>query len=378
LEPNALYVHGWHIDFICEHLEAIMDGRLAPRLLINVPPGTMKSLLVSVFWPAWEWGPRGLASLRYLTTSYSESYVKRDARRMRDLINSEWYQGLWPLQLVREAEISFENAARGYREGRPFSGLTGGRGDRLIVDDPHSTETAESEADRTRTTRTFRESVPLRLNDPVKSAIVIIMQRLHANDVSGVALALKLGYVHIMLPMEFESERRCVTPIGQDPRVEDGELLLPDRFTPETVERDKVPLGSYGVAGQFQQRPAPREGGLFKRAWFGEPIAAAPAGTRWVRHWDLAASKSRGALGISRVTRFIYIKSIAPRGPTLRSTRSTPGQEAPPPWACLIRLRMGGLKMTGWRSMSSFPSTTWTCSSWRQGKRGLSSRSSIC
>src|SRR4051812_733378 len=204
LEPNALYVHGWHIDFICAHLEAITNGQLAPRLLINVPPGTMKSLLVSVFWPAWEWGPRGLPSLRYLTTSYSESYVKRDARRMRDLINSEWYQRLWSIRLVREAEISFENTATGYREGRPFSGLTGGRGDRLIIDDPHSTETAESEAERARTTRIFRESVPLRLNDPVKSAIVIIMQRLHTNDVAGVALALGLGYVHLMLPMEFE------------------------------------------------------------------------------------------------------------------------------------------------------------------------------
>ncbi|MPZ59207.1 MAG: hypothetical protein GEU91_22540 [Rhizobiales bacterium] len=205
-EPTAYYVHGWHIDLLCEHLEAITFGRLlshglSNRLLINVPPGSMKSLIVSVLWPAWEWGPCGLGSLRYLTTSYSENYVKRDCRKMRDLVASEWYQARWGglVHLTRTGELSFENNCTGNREGRPFSGLTGGRGDRLIIDDPHSTETAESDAERERSTRLFRESVPLRVNDPQKSAIVIIMQRLHQDDVSGVALALKLGYVHVML-----------------------------------------------------------------------------------------------------------------------------------------------------------------------------------
>jgi predicted phage terminase large subunit-like protein len=290
-------VHGWHIDAICAHLEAITAGGLN-RLLINVPPGMMKSLLVSVFWPAWEWGPKGLASLRYLASSYSENYVKRDSRRMRDLVASEWYQELWgnQVRLVRAGELSFANEATGFREGVPFPSLTGGRGDRVIIDDPHSTETAESEAERARTARIFRESVPTRLNNPATSAIVIIMQRLHANDVSGLALSLKLGYDHLCLPMEFETSRRCRTSIGfEDPRTEEGELLFPARFPAEVVQRDKVPLGQYGVAGQFQQRPAPRDGGLFKRSWFGEPVLAAPAGTRWVRHWDLAASKKRGS-----------------------------------------------------------------------------------
>src|ERR1700716_2498019 len=329
LEPNSVYWHGWHIDAICAHLEAITAGDLN-RLLINVPPGMMKSLLVSVFWPAWEWGPQGLASLRYLASSYSENYVKRDSRRMRDLVASDWYQELWgdQVRLVRAGELSFANEATGFREGvpfpsltggrgvrafitvphppkpaepeaergRPFPSLTGGRGDRVIIDDPHSTETAESEAERARTARIFRESVPTRLNNPATSAIVIIMQRLHANDVSGLALSLKLGYDHLCLPMEFETSRRCRTSIGfEDPRLEEGELLFPERFPADVVQRDKVPLGQYGVAGQFQQRPAPRDGGLFKRAWFGEPVLAAPPGTRWVRHWDLAASKKRGS-----------------------------------------------------------------------------------
>ncbi|WP_416355546.1 phage terminase large subunit [Aureimonas phyllosphaerae] len=303
LEPTNPYLHGWHIDAIAAHLEAITSGAflaqgLSNRLLINIPPGTMKSLIVSVFWPAWEWGPKGLASHRFVTTSYSETYAKRDSRRMRSLVTSEWYESLWPeVKLIRSGEASFANSKTGFREGMPFKSLTGSRGDRVIIDDPHSIDTAESEAEREATTRTFRESVPTRLNDPERSAIVVVMQRLHERDVSGQILALKLGYQHLMLPMEFEPERRCRTAIGfEDPRNYDGELLFPERFPRNVVERDKVPMGSYAVAGQFQQRPVPRDGGLFKREWFaGKIIRQAPQGTRWIRHWDLAATKKAGA-----------------------------------------------------------------------------------
>ena len=293
LEPGNAHLHGWHIDAICAHLEAVADGRIN-RMLINVPPGTMKSLIVSVFWPAWEWGPCGRPSLRYLTTSYSETYAKRDSRRMRDLVTSEWYRRLWPeIELHRAAELSFENTKRGAREGMPFQSLTGGRGDRVIIDDPHSTETAESEAERARTTRIFRESVPTRLIDPARSAIVVIMQRLNERDVSGQILALGLGYVHLMLPMEFEPERRCETTIGfRDPRSYDGELLFPERFPREVIERDKRVMTAYAVAGQYQQRPAPREGGLFKRVNF-VVVDAAPPAKKIARAWDFAGSTKR-------------------------------------------------------------------------------------
>ena len=293
LEPANPYIHGWHVDAICEHLEAITRGDIN-RLLINVPPGTMKSLLSGVFWPAWEWGPCGRPATRIIGSSYSEDYAKRDNRRMRDLIQSEWYQALWPTELVRAGEMAFSNSATGFRQGIPFSRLTGGRGDRVIIDDPHSVDGAESEAERTATVRTFRESVPTRLNDPARSAIVVIMQRLHEQDVSGTILSLKLGYEHLMLPMEFEPERKCVTSIGfEDPRTYEGELLFPERFPRSVVERDKVPMGSYAVAGQFQQRPAPRSGGMFQRGDF-EIVDVLPSRPgRKVRAWDFAASKPR-------------------------------------------------------------------------------------
>ncbi|WP_174071713.1 phage terminase large subunit [Rhizobium rhizogenes] len=320
VEPSADYVHGWHIDAICRHLEAVTSGEIT-RLLINVPPGTMKSLLCGVFWPAWEWGPKDRPQMRYVGASYSEHYAKRDNRRMRDLVASEWYQTLWGdrVKLTRTGEMAFANTSTGSRQGVPFSRLTGGRGDRVIIDDPHSVDGAESEAERLSAVRTFRESVPTRLNDPQRSAIVVVMQRLHEADVSGTILALGLGYEHLMLPMEFEPERRCRTSIGfVDPRVEEGELLFPQRFPRVVVERDKIPLGSYAVAGQFQQRPSPRSGGLFQRGDF-EIVEAMPAGAKRCRAWDFAASKERPGrqpdwtvgLRMAWVDGVFYVETIA-------------------------------------------------------------------
>lgn len=293
LEPTAKYTHGWHIDAICAHLEAVTDGRIN-RLLINVPPGSSKSLLVSVMWQAWEWGPRGLPSMRYLTTSFNDGPVKRDTRKCRDLMLSDWYRSLWPeVELNRTGETSFSNTKTGTREGVPFGSLTSQRGDRLVIDDPHSTETAESAADRLATTRKFREGAQNRLNDQEKSAIVVIMQRLHEEDVSGVIHEVGMEYVHLMLPMEFEPERVCSTEIGfTDPRKEEGELLDPVRFPRDAVEKLKRDMGSYAYAGQYQQRPAPRSGGMFQRGDF-EIVDAVPAGARRVRAWDFAASAEK-------------------------------------------------------------------------------------
>lgn len=300
LEPGTPYVHGWHIDFICAHLEAITLGKflrlgIDNRVQFNVPPGTMKSTLVSVMWQAWEWGPCEMPWMQYVSTSFSDDNVRRDTRKTRDLVSSAWYQQLWGhlVRLTRMGESSFANDAKGSREGRAFRSLTGIRGHRLVIDDPHSTETAESPAERATTIRVFRESVPQRINDAKSSAIVNIMQRLHQGDCSGVARELKLGYVEVILPMEFEPERRCVSPLGiEDPRTEEGELLFPERFPRETVERDKNAMGAYAVAGQLQQRPSPRGGLMFNRGWF-EVVRAAPASVRWVRAYDLAATEKK-------------------------------------------------------------------------------------
>ena len=324
LEPKTPFVHGWVIKAICDHLEAITSGHFLRLgfnnwLIINVPPGMMKSLLVSVFWPAWEWGPMGMAHLRYVTTSYSEEYATRDSRKMRDLVESEWYQSLWgsTVKLTRRGEGDIANTGRGERKAIPFMSLTGGRGERLLIDDPISGEQAESEADLKTAMRITRETVPSRQNDLRTSAIVIIMQRLHENDPTGIMLGLGIGYIHLMLPMEFEPARKCVTPIFTDPRTYDGELLFPERFPADAVAKLKVPLGSYGTAGQLQQRPAPRGGLMFKRIKF-KVVDAIPAGYwRWVRGWDIAGTDKAGApytagvkLGQNLVTKQYIIAGV--------------------------------------------------------------------
>jgi hypothetical protein len=215
LHPGQPYVHSWNIDFLCAHLEAITFGNflalgLSNRLLANVPPGTMKSLLVNVFWPAREWGPCGLSWLQYVATSHRDDLCARDSRRMRAVVESDKYQTLWPMRLIRAAEMSFENDKGGWRESIPIGSLTGGRGHRLLIDDPHSIDGSESEATRERTVRNFRESASQRMADPATSAIVLIMQRLHQGDLSGVAVDEGFGYVQVMLPMEFEPDRCCI------------------------------------------------------------------------------------------------------------------------------------------------------------------------
>lgn len=277
VEPGQPYLHNWHIDMIAAHLTAITeetmvdDEKYYNRLLINVPPGAMKSLLVNVFWPSWEWGPRNQPWLRYVCASHAMNLAIRDSTKMRRLIQSEWYQARWGDRVVltgdQNEKIKFENTASGFRQAVAISGMTGARGDRVIIDDPHSVASAASEAERNTTAETFEQAIPTRLNNPDKSAIIVIMQRLHEQDVSGIIIEKQLGYDHIMIPMEFDPDRSSPTMLGwEDPRTEAGELFFPKRFPAHVVERDKKLMGSYAVSGQFQQTPTPEDGGIIKKA----------------------------------------------------------------------------------------------------------------
>lgn len=291
IEPGQRYVHGTHMDALCEHLEAVTSGQIS-RLLINIPPGTMKSLSTNVFWPAWEWGPRGLAHMRFIGASHEESLATRDNMKMRRLVQSEWYQRLWPTPLTgdQNAKTYFENARTGWRQSCPVKSMTGKRGDRVVWDDPHSVEDAHSEAQLETAIRIFRETLPTRLNNPDSSAIIIVMQRLSTKDVSGEILANDLGYEHLCLPMEYEGARKATSIGFVDWRKEPGELLFPERFPRHVVERDKKIMGDYAVAGQFQQRPSPARGGVIQPDRL-VTVDAVPAGVQqWCRGWDLGAS----------------------------------------------------------------------------------------
>ena len=269
VEPGAEYFHNWHVDMLAEHLEAITygveldNGVLYNRLLINIPPGMMKSLLTSVFWPAWEWGPKNMPHMRYLCASHSQDLAVRNSTKMRRLIDSEWYQDRWgdrvKLTKDQNQKTKFENTATGFMQAVASGSITGARGDRVIIDDPHSVEGASSDQMRATTIEWFLEAVPTRLNKPLESAIVVIMQRLHEEDVSGVILDKGLGYDHIMLPMRYDPSRAMPTMLGlEDPRKEPGQLLFSKRFPEAVVDRDEKAMGPYAVAGQFDQAPTPR------------------------------------------------------------------------------------------------------------------------
>jgi predicted phage terminase large subunit-like protein len=268
LEPETKLVEGWVLYAICEHLEAVTFGKIT-RLLINVPPGSMKSLMTQVFWPAWEWGPMGMPHLRYVSFSYSSGLTERDNTKFRKLVMHDKYRELWgdKFNLEKEGEIKITNDKTGSKFASSVKGIgTGERGDRVVIDDPHDVHKSESDIIRTDTVRWFRETITDRLNNLDDSAIIIIMQRVHQLDISGFILEQGWPYCHLMVPMEFETGREPYNTIGwADPRTEDGDLAWPERFSPEAVANIEREKGSFAYAGQYQQRPAPRGGGIIKR-----------------------------------------------------------------------------------------------------------------
>jgi predicted phage terminase large subunit-like protein len=270
LEPQTEFVDGIHVDAICTHLQAIAEGRIKD-LIINVPPGHAKSLLTCVFWPAWLWGPFGHPELRLITSSYRADLAIRDSVKCRTLMRDPWYRErwghVWRMRDDQDTKTRYENDQTGYRVITSVGTGTGERADIVIVDDPTSRDQAESDRQRTVANQWWNGTMWNRVNDPKTGHHVVIQQRLHEDDLTGHLLE-KGGYVHLMLPQEYEPERSCATPVWGDPRKTAGQLLWPDKIGPEQVADLKIRLGSYGYSGQYQQRPSPAAGGIFKRWWW--------------------------------------------------------------------------------------------------------------
>lgn len=366
LEPARKFLDNWHLEVLCEHLQAVSDDQVN-RLVVNVPPGTMKSLATSVFWNAWEWGPRATPSMRYIGFSWEQDLAIRDALRTRRLIQSPWYQMLFGDQFKMTSDQNmksrFENDKTGFRIADYVGAGTGERADRCNIDDPHLVKAAESDVKREAALMWLTETLPTRMTDPDRSAIVLIMQRIHEQDMTGAILSRDLGYDYLMLPMEYEPKRCSYTSVPrkgakaekmrflkeaeiwvpeafkpkdneerqlvvqynaakpqwvyrQDIRTKEGELLFPDRFPRSVVERDKKAMTEYAVAAQFQQRPTVRGGSLIKRHWF-EIVRAVPQDCYYVRCWDLAASTKKNSpytvgvlMGRSRSSGLFYIRDV--------------------------------------------------------------------
>lgn len=298
VEPYA-FKNNWHLDAICEHLQAVTEGHIK-KLIINIPPRMMKSLSCCVFWPAWEWGLVDPCQA-WVYASHSMKLSNEHSVKCRDLIMSDWYQGHFGDEVNilddQNTMSRFVNTNRGVRMCTSVGGsVTGFGGNRLIVDDPLDADKANSAIERDNANRWWSETMSSRLNDHKTGSRVVIMQRLHENDLTGYLLAKEQGYEHLCIPMRHEPSHPHKTKTSitfTDPRTYDGEVLFPDMMDDTILGHYENDMGSYSVAGQLQQRPAPRDSGMFKREWF-EIVDKVPDKIRHkVRHWDLAASEKR-------------------------------------------------------------------------------------
>ncbi len=272
LEPSTPFVPGFHIDAIIDHLGGNQPRGSIRNLLINVAAHHMKSLLVSVFWPAWEWIQ--WPERRWLYSSYAATLSIRDSVKCRTLIMSPWYEIRWgnvfgALTGDQNTKGRFDNTRRRGIVWPPPGGgaATGEGGDRLVCDDPHNVQEPESESVRKGTLVWMDVVMSTRQNDPRSTSKTVVMQRCHQRDLSGHLLE-QGGWEHLCLPAEYEATTR-VSSIGfSDLRTEPGELLWPERFGHIELTDLKRSMGSYAAAGQLQQRPSPAEGGMIKRYWF--------------------------------------------------------------------------------------------------------------
>lgn len=305
----APYTDGWPIEAVAEHLQAVVDGDIK-RLIINIPPRCAKSTLTSVAFPAWVWTqpwntPTSGPGVQLLHASYAFSLALRDSVKCRRLIESPWYQALWgdrfKLQGDQNTKGRFANDQNGERlitavEAR----VTGEGGNIIVIDDPNAANEAFSEAAIHTTVEWWDTTMSTRLNDPKTGAFIVIQQRLGEEDLTGHILSKEYSsWTHLCLPMRYEWQRHSYTKIGwHDPRgcaandtplvaitdngdrlpvspearqeleIREGMLMWPERFAEAEVNLLEKQLGPWSSAGQLQQRPEPKGGGIIKRDWW--------------------------------------------------------------------------------------------------------------
>lgn len=281
LEPNTPLELNWHHYEIARVLELhtfrIISGTAKSEephpvfsrdLIINVPPRTTKSMLVTVMWPIWAWTVN--PSLSFLTVSYSASLAIKHARLSRTIAQSDKFQmmfeGAFRIKTDQNTKSHYENDDGGERYAIGLGGsATGSGGDVIIVDDPTNPKEAASDVERNNANRNYSETVYNRTRNPKTAVRVIIMQRLHEDDLTGYLLSQSPDrYYHINVPAELTDN---VRPERFKGYYQNG-TFWPSRFTPDLLDDYKTSLGSYGYAGQMLQEPSPAEGGMIKKHWF--------------------------------------------------------------------------------------------------------------
>ena len=296
IEPETPLIWNWHLDAVCDHVQAFLEKRLDKHnLIINVPPGSMKSTIISVMSPAWMWLHN--PSWRGLFFSGNESIGLRDSMKCRDIIESDWYQQTfkptWRFEKDQNAKGHYRNNASGFRKAQSAgSRVTGDRADDIFCDDPLDAAEAFSKPARDSIITWWTQAASNRLNDLRTGGRCIIMQRLHDEDLAGYVLKHEpQDWDKLIIRQEYEPNVDKTSLGWADPRTVEGSLFFPERFPSEVIAIEKRRLGSYGYAGQHQQRPSASEGGLFKRAdWnYYKPLDPKDLGiTQIIQGWDTA------------------------------------------------------------------------------------------
>jgi predicted phage terminase large subunit-like protein len=298
--PGVEFVPGWHIEGICKYLQSLDDSKFwsiikkifmpwdVRTLILNIPPGHMKSLLVNVFFPAWVWTRD--QRKRFICITHSEVFATRDSLLCRNLVSSEWYTSHFHFQLAEGDQLKtrYSNTNGGFRHAYGLSGMTGDHGDYLLLDDLLSIEDRYSDAEIKTVNDLYDNILPTRL-DPRYGKKVLIMQRLGQNDLAGHIRRIGEPAEFLVLPVEYEGEVFKSSIGFKDPRKKKGELLWPQMFDGAWLTRSKATMSDMDVAGQFQQRPSPISGNFWKRDWFKTRMQNTSIIARFIS-WDTAAS----------------------------------------------------------------------------------------
>tara|TARA_R100001530_G_scaffold118254_1_gene85390 strand:+ start:850 stop:2124 length:1275 start_codon:yes stop_codon:yes gene_type:complete len=276
----------------------------------------MKSITAAVALPAWAW--TNDPAKRFLFASYAGSLSIRDSVKCRRLIDSRWYQehfgDTFKLTSDQNQKQRFENNKTGMRIATSVDGaLTGEGGDIIVIDDPHNVREAESSTVREGVLEWWDQAMQTRLNDPKTGAFIIIMQRVHEVDLTGHILSNSNDWDHLCLPARYEEEHPSVSysSIGfKDPRIEEGELLWPNRIDEKTLSDLEQSLGSYAAAGQLQQRPMPKGGTILREAWWRPwDKEQLPEIEYVIQSWDTAYSTKEKSSYSARTTWGVFQKN---------------------------------------------------------------------
>lgn len=291
VSPSQAYEHNWHIEALAHHLTQCLDGGIR-RLVITLPPRSLKSICASVAFPAWALGRD--PGLRFVCASYSQDLAAKHARDCRAVMTSPWYRDAFPwtrIDPAKSGEAEFETTAKGYRLATSVGGtLTGRGGSIIVIDDPMKPVDVLSDVKREAVKDWYDGTLYSRLDNKKAGAIILIMQRLHVDDLVGHVLN-KEAWTHLNLPAIASSPSTIPIGLNRVHHWQEGNLLHPQREPLAVLEGLKASMGSQAYSAQYLQAPVPPGGALIKWEWFrryrGPPMPQ--SGDRIVQSWDTAS-----------------------------------------------------------------------------------------